>query len=258
MERAKPTDSSADATLAMRIMDGDREAEAQLWHRYQRNIRAVLWGNCRDEELVRDLRNDTLETVIRNLRKGALRDPERLSAYVLNTAKNLLIGHQRKEGRRRMETSGDLGEERVSEEARPEEEVLWVQRVELVAALIEELPVPRDREALRRFYLERQEKDEICTALSISRGLLDRLLSRAKSRLLQLSKRSLSSADRDDDVVSQLPSLLEEFEALEREALTRYYRSTHSKLQICAELELEPHRFDELVRRAERKLSERN
>jgi len=44
------------------------------------------------------------------------------------------------------------------------------------------MPVARDREILRRFYLEEEDKDSVCRALAIDPGHFHRVMFRARER----------------------------------------------------------------------------
>jgi RNA polymerase sigma-70 factor (ECF subfamily) len=48
------------------------------------------------------------------------------------------------------------------------------------------LPVPRDREVIKRFYLDEETKDAICQSLGLSPIHFDRVIFRARQRMRAL------------------------------------------------------------------------
>ena len=53
----------------------------------------------------------------------------------------------------------------------------------------------RDREILRRFYVEDQDKEDICRALNLDSLHFNRVLFRAKKRFRKLLEKSATVAD---------------------------------------------------------------
>ncbi len=240
-----------DGKLAVAIMDGCREAEAKLWPRYARGIRAVLWSSCRDEDLILDLRQQTMVAVIVALREKRLKNPNGLSAFVIRTAKNILSAHFRVEMRRRtdcdteaVETQPYLGESAA-------DEYLRRQRAWLVRQYLGELRQERDRELLTRYYLLGQEKADICAALELTAKHFDRVLFRAKGRLRDLAD---ECAALDESAAGKaLQRRYSKCEnGKEREVLRRFHEWAHPKERVCSEMGMSPEEFDELIQRTER------
>ena len=57
------------------------------------------------------------------------------------------------------------------------------------------MPVKRDREILTRFYVEDQDKDEICTALNLDSLHFNRVLFRARKRFRKILEKSAGLSD---------------------------------------------------------------
>jgi RNA polymerase sigma-70 factor (ECF subfamily) len=55
-----------------------------------------------------------------------------------------------------------------------------------VKRILQQLPTPRDREILMRFYLQEEEKDAICRDLRLEADQFDKVLHRARARLKEL------------------------------------------------------------------------
>jgi RNA polymerase sigma factor (sigma-70 family) len=85
--------------LVQAIAGGDREAERAFVMRYMRPIRAMLLARSRDPELAADLRQDVMIEAIGALRRGQLREPAKLTPFVVAITRNVLNGHYRSASR---------------------------------------------------------------------------------------------------------------------------------------------------------------
>ena len=86
---------SEQSSLAGGIRQGDRGAEARLVELFSRPVRVMVRvraGRHLDEE---DLTQEVLMTAITALRRGQLRDVDRLSAFVAGVARNVINNHLR-------------------------------------------------------------------------------------------------------------------------------------------------------------------
>ena len=91
-----------DAELARRIGSGtDTQAEAELVRRMAPRIRLYGLRHLRDSAAAEDLTQEVLITTLEALRAGRLREPERLTSFVLGTCRMTVLdlrrGSQRKE-----------------------------------------------------------------------------------------------------------------------------------------------------------------
>lgn len=57
---------------------------------------------------------------------------------------------------------------------------------DLLLEVLDQLSIPRDRELLRRFYLQDEDKEAICSDLGLSAQHFDRVLYRARQRMRDL------------------------------------------------------------------------
>ena len=91
-----------DAELVRRIASGgDREAEAELFHRMAPRIRLYGLRHLRDEHQAQDLTQQVIVTTLEALRAGRLREPEKLASFVLGTCRMTVLDLRR--GARRKE-----------------------------------------------------------------------------------------------------------------------------------------------------------
>jgi RNA polymerase sigma-70 factor (ECF subfamily) len=84
-----------DERLVRSIAEGDREAEREFALRYLRPVRAMLLARSRNPDLASDLQQEVMIQAICELRRGHLREPAKLTAFVIGIARNLLNSHYR-------------------------------------------------------------------------------------------------------------------------------------------------------------------
>ena len=85
-----------DAELVRQIESGsDREAEAALFRRMAPRIRLYGLRHLRDEHASDDLTQQVLITVLEALRAGRLREPEKLTSFVLGTCRMTVLDLRR-------------------------------------------------------------------------------------------------------------------------------------------------------------------
>jgi RNA polymerase sigma-70 factor (ECF subfamily) len=86
--------------LVAAIVGGDRDAEHAFAQCYLGPVRAMLLARSRNPDLAGDLLQDVMIEAICALRRGQLRDPRKLSSFVIAIARNVLNSHFRGEIRR--------------------------------------------------------------------------------------------------------------------------------------------------------------
>jgi len=183
------TTVAADAghSLVARIREGDRAAETEFVRRYERGIQVLVRRHCRrGDAVVSDLAQDVLLRVLERLRAGAIRDEEALPAYVRATIVHTASAEYR--GRRKLEPVSAA--EGVPDADDVPEGLEAQQRLVLLKSLLAEMPVERDRQVLFRFYLNEEDRDDICTDLGIETTHFHRVVHRARERFRALLERS--------------------------------------------------------------------
>src|SRR5580698_1999864 len=98
-----------EAALVAAIASGSRESESVFVARYLPRVRTLLIVRSRNPELALDLQQDVMIEALCALRKGQLRDAERLPAFVAGIARNVLNSHFR--GQSRLPIHEELPEE---------------------------------------------------------------------------------------------------------------------------------------------------
>jgi RNA polymerase sigma-70 factor (ECF subfamily) len=185
-DAAKAADGGS-AELVARIRGGDRAAEGELVARFSRGLLLTLRRLARDPALADDLHQETLALVLEKIRRGEVREPERLAGFIRSTARNLFIADRRKESR-----YGAFGEGEEEALAAPATERAPVDRVvadeeaRQVRRLLDELRHDRDRQVLLRFYLADDSREAICAELGIELERFNQVIHRARERLRNL------------------------------------------------------------------------
>jgi RNA polymerase sigma factor (sigma-70 family) len=87
------------AALVARVQQGDATAEEEVARAFRRRVLVMMLSRTRDRAVADDLTQETLIAVLRALRSGQVREPERLGAFVLGTARNVLNGYFRTRSR---------------------------------------------------------------------------------------------------------------------------------------------------------------
>ena len=83
------------ATLAERIGRDVPEAREEFARLFQPRVLLMLQARLRDREAARELASDVLMAALGALRKGQLREGEKLSSFVYGIARNLVNNHLR-------------------------------------------------------------------------------------------------------------------------------------------------------------------
>lgn len=195
MSREPAADPGCDsAALVARIQAGDAAAESELVVRFSRGITFLLLQVTRDPSLSDDLHQETFEIALRRIRAGELRDPDKLAAFLRQTAKNLAITAFRKGDRwRELDSEGEGAGAPADPESGPLGRVLQGEAAALVREVLADLGSSRDREVLWRFYIAEEDREPICRDLGLHRTQFNLILFRARERFRNLV---LSSADR--------------------------------------------------------------
>jgi RNA polymerase sigma-70 factor, ECF subfamily len=177
----QPTPSSAGAErdLIARIAGGDRVAETDFVRQFERGVRVLVRRYCRPyDPVVDDLVQDVLSGVLERLRAGAIHDPAALPGYV----QSAVVYATSAEYRRRRPIQPDSVIEDMADGESPSGRLDAAQLAGLLRKLLAEMPVERDREILKRFYLEEEDKVSLCRTLNIDPGHFHRVMFRARER----------------------------------------------------------------------------
>lgn len=182
----KNLDPRAAAELVGRIVAGDPTAESRLIEIFGRPILMLLERHTNGRPEAQDLYQDTFRLALDKLRRGELREPERLAGFLASLARNLAIELYRGVARRRTEVDGDALAVVPSPRRSQLEDVLDAEKKRVVRQLLDEMRVDRDREILFRFYLAEEDKEVIARDFGIDSLQFNRILHRARQRYKEI------------------------------------------------------------------------
>jgi len=164
-----------------RLTRGDAETETHFTNYFGSLLVIKLRGRLRSPQLVEDARQETFLRVLNVLRnKGGIQHPERLGAFVNAVCENVLSETYRSSSR--FQQTPENAVEPADETASAESQCLSEERKNLIRRVMADLAAP-DQQILRRYFLEEQDKDEICKEMGIDRDYLRVRLHRALARI---------------------------------------------------------------------------
>ena len=156
----------------------------------------LLRKELRDFALAEDLCNETFRIVLERLQRRPLEDPSKISSYLAQTARNLVIEHRRRGTRQLTVTGHQAAMEAIGDADLDPALILQSQsRAAAVRKVLQEIPRVRDREVLVRVYLYEQDKDQVCRELGISADHYKRVVHRARERFRTLIEQRHARAD---------------------------------------------------------------
>jgi RNA polymerase sigma-70 factor (ECF subfamily) len=173
------------------IRAGDPAGDEALYRNLASGARLFLQRRLATAD-VEDRVHDLFVIVVETIRRGELREPERLMGFVrtvLNRQLNLEISrmiHMRQTCID-LESAGDL----TAADSSPEQQAVMNQKVALMKQILGKM---RDREfeVLTRFYLLEQPPERIRLDMGLTQTQFNLLKSRAKTKLKELMQRKLA------------------------------------------------------------------
>jgi len=178
--------------LVERIRTNQTDGMAELYHLFSKGIRFYLCRQLGPQELD-DKVHDTFVVVVQAIRRGELREPERLMGFVRTVVRRQVAAHIDKVVHSRRDQLDMESTVRIPDpRGNPEDAAIFRQRNELIRRVLGELG-DRDREILTRFYLREQSQQQICTEMCLTETQFRLLKSRAKARFGELGKKKLAS-----------------------------------------------------------------
>ena len=179
-------------TLVTQIRDNDPAGMESLYNLFSKGIRYYLCRNVGLQE-IDDMVHDTIVIVVQAIRKGELREPERLMGYVRTVVRRQVANHiaasvQSRKGHLDLESGESVIDPRID----PENDIITDERMILMQAVLREI-TGRDQEILRRFYVEEHAMEDICADLGINETQFRLLKWRAKQRFGELGRQKMKS-----------------------------------------------------------------
>ena len=191
----EPAQGAADVNagwveLVERIRLQKTDGMEELYQLFSRGIRFYLCRQLGPQELD-DKVHDTFVVVVQAIRRGELREPERLMGFVRTIVRRQVAAHIDKVvHNRREQAEFDSTIRVVDPRGNPEEAAIFRQRIGLIRQVLGELS-ERDREILTRFYIDEESQDHICLEMGLTETQFRLLKSRAKARFGELGRKKL-------------------------------------------------------------------
>lgn len=177
--------------LVERIRSGETDGMEELYQLFSRGIRFYLCRQLGPQEFD-DKVHDTFVLVVQAIRKGELREPQRLMGFVRTIVRRQVAAHIDRVVHIRRDHLDLESSARIPDPAgNPEEAAIFRQRMELIRRVLGEM-TDRDREILTRFYLQEEGQDQICSEMELTETQFRLLKSRAKARFGELGRKKLS------------------------------------------------------------------
>ncbi|HLH04881.1 MAG TPA: sigma-70 family RNA polymerase sigma factor [Bryobacteraceae bacterium] len=191
---SKSTFPSVDwALLVEQIKAGEDTGMEHLYKLFSRGIRYYLCRQLGPQEL-EDKVHDTFLIVVNAIKRGDLREPERLMGFVRTVVRRQVAAYI--EGAvhaRREQADLETGIAVADKTQNPEQEAMGKQRAELMRSALAALS-QRDRDILVRFYLKEQSQEQICREMELTETQFRLLKSRAKAKFGEIGKKKLASS----------------------------------------------------------------
>lgn len=165
--------------LVERSKKGDEEAFAELMHTYEGKIYQQCLGIIKDEELAKDVTQETFVHAYQHL--STFRMESQFYTWIYRIAKNLSLNLLRKRKHREQELKEELFVIPVSPEAEPIKEEI---KVRMFKAL-KELP-EKQRIVIELFDIQNLSIKEIATQLKIPSGTVRSRLFYARKKMREI------------------------------------------------------------------------
>ena len=181
------------ALLVDQIKAGEDAGMEHLYRLFSRGIRYYLCRQLGPQEL-EDKVHDTFLIVVNAIKRGDLREPERLMGFVRTVVRRQVAAYiENAVHLRREQADLETGITIVDRQQNPEQEAIIRQKSALMRSALQALS-KRDRDILIRFYLQEQSQEEICKEMSLTETQFRLLKSRAKAKFGDIGRKKLASS----------------------------------------------------------------
>jgi len=191
---AKPGPAAVDwAALVAQVKAGDDAGMEQLYKLCSRGIRYYLCRQLGPQEL-EDKVHDTFLIVVNAIKRGDLREPERLMGFVRTVVRRQVAAYiETAVHTRREQTDLESGITVADRKHNPEQEAIVKEKADLMKSALQALS-QRDRDILVRFYLKEQSQEQICREMSLTETQFRLLKSRAKAKFGEIGRKKLTTS----------------------------------------------------------------
>lgn len=177
--------------MMARIRAGDAGAETELVERFGPTLAFLARRHTRDAAAAEDLYQETLILALEKIRADAVRDADKLPAFLRALVRNLALKVYRRHGASK-EVPAVEGSEPTADSAGPLQHLLGRERRQMTRDVLQHLGNERDRQVLFRFYWREEPAAAICRELELGQDHFYRVLHRARQRFRQLWDRGVA------------------------------------------------------------------
>lgn len=177
--------------LIEKIQANDATGMEELYRIFSRGVRFFLWRQLGPQDM-EDTVHDTFLTVAQAIRRGDVREPDKLMGFVWTIVRRHLATQIERTVNGRNQNVDLDGAARVLDYSPDPEWTAIVRQREMLAHRLLSEVSGRDREILVRFYLQEQPQEEICREMGLTETQFRLLKSRAKARFGALGRRKLA------------------------------------------------------------------
>jgi RNA polymerase sigma-70 factor (ECF subfamily) len=175
-----------DGAYLIALRDHNQEVESHLVNALARPLWVKLHSRLRSPQLIEDARQETFLRVFVYFRSGkTLQNPASLPGFVLSVCNNVCHEFLRSHTRQDQMPINEM--DPLDRGENPEQRVVTEERKQLVANILNHLST-KDRQVLKRVFLDEADKDEVCHELGIDRDYLRLVVHRAKLRFRAVLK----------------------------------------------------------------------
>jgi RNA polymerase sigma-70 factor (ECF subfamily) len=180
------------ALLVAQVQAGQDEGMEGLYRLFSRGIRYYLCRQLGPQEL-EDKVHDTFLIVVNAIKRGDLREPDRLMGFVRTVVRRQVAAYiEQAVHTRRDQADLESGVSVVDRKQNPEQAAILGQKAALMKSVLAAMS-DRDREILKRFYIDEQSQEEICREMELTETQFRLLKSRAKTKFGELGRKRLAN-----------------------------------------------------------------
>ncbi len=178
-----------DEQLVSSYLNGNNMAFDTLLKRYERKVFTYILYSVKNEEVAQDLFQDCFMRIITKLHSGLYTENGKFSSWIMRIAHNLVIDYHRQNQGTNVVSNDEseydlLNDSDIAMEYSREKEIVDIQTLNDVKALIKKLPANQREVVLMRFYEELSFK-EIAETTGVS---INTALGRMRYALINLRR----------------------------------------------------------------------
>lgn len=158
----------------------------KLIEREYQGLRRLIQRQTRDAHVAAELLNEAACVAWDKWRKGKIARPAEIGGYIYQVAVFLLRNRRRVVVERPDRRADSQVLESMAAAERSADEMFDTQLAARVRQIIDSMDSHRDRLVLVRFYLNEEDKEDICRDLGLSSSQFIKILHRARTRLRRL------------------------------------------------------------------------